>query len=83
MIAERFSKSTGYIIKNPEKSSSGGLKDYVVQKLKIPSLTIEVGSDELSHPIGSESLMGIFERHKSIANDLKFAYNVFIEFQGK
>lgn len=82
-IAERFSKSTGYIIKNPEKTSSGGLKDYVVQKLKIPSLTIEVGSDKLSHPIKKESLEEIFVSHKSIANDLKFAYNVFREFQGK
>lgn len=80
IIAERFSKSTGYQIKNPEKSSSGGLKDYVVQKLKIPALTIEVGSDELSHPIKKESLEDIYKRHKSIANDLKFAYNVFREF---
>ena len=80
LIAERFSKSTGYQIKNPEKSSSGGLKDYVVQKLKIPALTIEVGSDELSHPIKKESLEDIYKRHKSIANDLEFAYNVFREF---
>ena len=81
-IAERFSKSTGYQIKNPEKTSSGGLKDYVVQKLKIPSLTIEVGDDSLNHPIGKEHLEEIYERHKFIANDLKFAYNVFREFQG-
>ncbi len=80
LIAERFSKSTGYQIKNPEKSSSGGLKDYVVQKLKVPALTIEVGSDELSHPIKKESLEDIYKRHKSIANDLEFAYNVFREF---
>lgn len=77
LIAERFSKSTGYIIKNPEKSSSGGLKDYVVQKLKIPSLTIEVGNDCLEHPIRKGHLEEIYERHKSIANDLKFAYNIF------
>ncbi len=83
LIAERFARSTGYVIKNPEESSSGGLKDYVVQKFQVPSLTIEVGSDELLHPIGRESLEEIFERHKTIANDLKFAYNVFIEFQGK
>lgn len=83
LIAERFARSTGYIIKNPEKMSSGGLKDYVVEKLKIPSLTIEVGSDALSHPIKSESLEAIFEKHKSIANDLDFAYNVFIKFKEK
>lgn len=83
LIAERFAKSTGYIIKNPEKTSSGGLKDYVVEKLKIPSLTIEVGSDELSHPIKPKNLEAIFDRHKSIAKDLDFTYNVFIKFKEK
>ena len=76
-IAERFAKSTGYVIKNPEKTSSGGLKDFVVQKMQIPSLTIELGSDELKHPILKESLDEIFERNKTIAKDLIFAYNVF------
>ena len=42
LIAEKFSKSTGYVIKNPEQLSSGGLKDYVVQKMRVPSLTIEL-----------------------------------------
>ncbi len=76
-IAESFAKSTGYVIKNPEKTSSGGLKDFVVQKMQIPSLTIELGSDELKHPILKESLDEIFERNKTIAKDLIFAYNVF------
>lgn len=83
IIAKRFAKSTGYIIKNLESVSCGGLKDYVVKKLKIPSLTIEVGSDELSHPIKLKNLNEIFEKHKSIANDLNFAYNVFIKFKEK
>lgn len=76
-IAKRFSKSTGYKIVNVEKSSSGGYKDWCVQKLKIPALTIELGSDELIHPIGKEYLQDIFVRHKSIAQDLFFAYNEF------
>lgn len=80
-IAERFAKSTGYVIKNPEKTSSGGLKDYVVEKLKIPSLTIEIGSDELLHPIKTENLNEIFEKHKTIAKDLEFAYNEFVRFE--
>lgn len=83
IIAERFAKSTGYVIKNPEKTSSGGLKDYVVSKLKIPALTIEVGSDDLVHPIGCKYLEDIYKQHKTIANDLNFAYNIFIRFQGK
>lgn len=82
-IAEKFAKSTGYVIKNPECSSSGGLKDYVVSKMKIPSITVELGSDLLVHPIEKDSLEEIFEKHKTIAKDLEFAYNVFIEFEEK
>ncbi|MBR7172593.1 MAG: hypothetical protein IKD36_02240 [Clostridia bacterium] len=83
IIVEKFAKSTGYKIKNPEMTSSGGLKDYVIEKLKIPSLTIELGSDELSHPIKKDSLNEIFSRNKLIAKDLKFAYNVFVRFKEK
>ena len=82
IIAEKFAKSTGYVIKNPEMTRSGGLKDYVIEKLKIPSLTIELGSDELSHPIGKEYLQDLFERNKNVAKDLNFAYNVFVETKG-
>lgn len=81
IIAEKFASSTGYVIKNVEKLSSGGLKDYCVDKLKIPSITIEVGSDDLVHPIQKEHLKEIFERHNNIANDLEFAYNTFIRYQ--
>ena len=77
LIAKRFASSTGYIIRNVEKSSSGGYKDWCVQKLKIPALTLELGSDELSHPISNENLSSIFEKNKSIAFDLEYAYNVF------
>ena len=77
IIAERFQKSTGYKIVNVERGSSGGYKDWCVQKLKIPALTIELGSDDWSHPIGREHLAEIFERNKTIASDAEFAYNVF------
>lgn len=76
-IARRFSDSTGYKIKNVENMSSGGYKDWCVQKLNIPALTIELGSDELVHPITKDSLGEIFEKNKSIAFDLEFAYNEF------
>lgn len=76
LIAERFAASTGYAIKNPEQTSSGGYKDFCVEKLKIPALTIEVGNDSLTHPISEEYLTEIYEKHKFIAKDLKFAYNV-------
>ncbi len=76
LVADMFAKITGYKIKNVEKSSSGGYKDWCVQKLKIPALTIEVGSDELLHPIGRENLEEIFDKNKNVANAVEFAYNV-------
>ena len=78
LIAEQFARSTGYLIKNVEKVSSGGYKDWCVQKLGIPALTIEVGSDDLTHPIKAIHLQEIFERNKMVAKDTQFAYNVFI-----
>ncbi len=79
LIAQHFAFSTGYKIKNLENSSSGGFKDWCVQTLKIPSLTIEIGSDELVHPISSNFLGEIYLHHKEVAKDLEFAYNVFKE----
>ncbi len=76
LIAERFAASTGYEIKNPEMISSGGYKDWCISELKIPSLTIEVGNDNLIHPISVNHLSEIYEHHKFIAKDLKFAYNI-------
>ena len=77
LIAKRFASSTGYKIRNVEKLSSGGYKDWCVEKLKIPALTLELGSDDLSHPISKENLASIYEKNKSIAFDLEYAYNVF------
>lgn len=80
-IAERFSNSTGYKIVNVENLSSGGLKDWTIEKLKIPALTIEIGSDDLKHPIKRTNLEEIYQKHKTIANDLDFAYNVFMKYR--
>ena len=81
IIAEKFAESTGYKIKNVEAVSSGGFKDWCVQKLKIPALTIEVGSDDLAHPIKKENLKEIYDKNKNVASDLNFAYNVFEKYQ--
>lgn len=78
-IAKQFEESTGYKIVNVENSSSGGYKDWCVEKLKIPALTIELGSDDLTHPITKAHLKEIFDKNKKIASDLKFAYNEFIK----
>lgn len=81
IIAKRFEKSTGYKIVNVETLSAGGYKDWCVEKLKIPALTIELGSDDLLHPITTENLNEIFDRNKTIASDLEFAYNVYRNFK--
>ena len=78
-IAMKFAESTGYKIVNVESSSSGGYKDWCVEKLNIPALTIELGSDDLSHPIGKKHLKDIFVQNKMIASDLIFAYNEFVK----
>ena len=80
-IAQKFAASTGYLIKNVENVSSGGYKDWCVQKLKIPALTIEIGGDDLKHPIKNEFLSTIYENHKKVAFDTIFAYNIFNKFK--
>lgn len=54
-LAQKLSESTGYPLVKV-KNSAGGYKDWCIQELKIPAFTVEVGSDDLSHPIGRESL---------------------------
>jgi hypothetical protein len=45
------------------KGSAGGYKDWCVEKLGIPAFTVEVGKDELSHPLGEETLQDIIEKN--------------------
>ena len=64
-IGEKLSESTGYPLIFTE-NSTGGYKDWCIQKLSIPSYTIEVGDENLAHPIGEESLPEIYFRNKEI-----------------
>lgn len=64
-IASALSLSTGYPLIET-KGSAGGYKDWCVERLGIPSFTIEVGSDELSHPIGKEYSNDIFQKNKNV-----------------
>lgn len=64
-IAKAISLCTGYPLKSAG-NSAGGYKDWCIEKLKIPALTIEVGRDELFHPIGKESLAEIYEKNKNV-----------------
>ncbi|MBE7087452.1 MAG: hypothetical protein E7369_04040 [Clostridiales bacterium] len=64
-IAKKISAVTGYTIK-PTPKSCGGYKDWCIESLKIPSFTIEVGSDKLTHPIGKRHLHDIYRKNRKV-----------------
>ncbi len=68
-LALTLSKSTGYPLANA-KGSAGGYKDWCIQKLKIPSFTVEAGADEFAHPILEEGLENIIMRNRNALRDL-------------
>lgn len=76
-IGESFSALTGYPLIFTE-NSTGGYKDWCIQKLTIPSYTFEVGDESLNHPIGIENLPEIYSRNKDIP---LLALNKAIEYQ--
>lgn len=74
-LASVISASTGYPL-SYAKGSAGGYKDWCVEKLKIPSFTIEAGADVLTHPIGEEGLLDIIEKNKNVLYDLSKEYGL-------
>lgn len=62
-LAEGLSKTTGYPLAEI-KGSAGGYKDWCIETLKIPAFTIEVGKDDLCHPLGDEALKDIIEKNR-------------------
>lgn len=64
-IGEQLSATTGYPLIFTE-NSAGGYKDWCIRNLQIPSYTIEVGNENLEHPIGEEFLPEIFEQNKDV-----------------
>ena len=62
-------RSTGYKALYT-RHSTGGYKDWCVMSLSIPSFTIELGEDSLSHPISSHHCHEIFAKVKSLVLDL-------------
>lgn len=68
-LAKVVAKETGYKIKSTI-GSCGGYKDWCIEKLKIPALTIEVGKDDLSHPLKKEHLVDIYQKNKGVINAL-------------
>ncbi len=66
-LAKAVRKTTGYKIKSTP-NSAGGYKDWCIERLKIPALTIEVGNDELSHPIQKNSLDEIYIKNQKVVD---------------
>lgn len=61
-LAKVISAVTGYPLKMA-KGSAGGYKDWCIEKLGIPAFTIEMGKDELIHPLREEALQDIIEKN--------------------
>ena len=64
-LAKKLSLVTGYTLKSTP-FSAGGYKDWCIEKLKIPSFTIEVGRDEINHPVCTKYLMEIFLQNREV-----------------
>lgn len=80
-IAKLFAKDFGYKIKSTQKTSSGGFKDWCVQKLKIPSLTIELFDDKVLHPVPCFLAQEVFEKTYDIAELCSRAKSVCEQFR--
>ena len=61
-LAKVLSTATGYPLATAE-GSAGGYKDWCIERLGIPAFTVEVGQDELSHPLGEGALQDIIEKN--------------------
>lgn len=65
IFAKEISKQTGYALKKSPKSV-GGFKDFCIEKFGLPSLTIEVGSDKLKHPILKKHILKIWKQNENV-----------------
>lgn len=64
-LAKVCKSATGYKIVKLN-GSTGGYKDYCIDKLGISALTIEVGSEDLTHPIGKNELGKILKQNLKV-----------------
>lgn len=64
-IAYRLSAVTGYAPIRTSRST-GGYKDWCIEKYDIPSFTIEVAPKSAIHPVGEEVLPEVFEQNRNV-----------------
>lgn len=62
-LAQALANSTGYPLAEAG-NSAGGYKDWCIQNFRIPSFTVEVGKDGLSHPLGGEAIEDILIKNQ-------------------
>lgn len=68
-FATRISNSTGYVMDADfESLDPAGYKDWAIYQMKIPSITIEVGTGE--NPVSEHQIDEIYERNKEVLNIL-------------
>lgn len=79
-IAQIFAKHTGYKIVPTQSVSSGGYKDWCVQKLKISALTIELGSDDFAHPYPQTQLKDMIQKNSHTFECISQAVEVINKF---
>ena len=64
-VAYRLSAVTGYVPILTE-NSTGGYKDWCIEKFDIPAFTIEVGPSSAPHPLGEEYLPEMLDQNKNV-----------------
>jgi g-D-glutamyl-meso-diaminopimelate peptidase len=78
-VAEIFANATGYKIVPSQNVSSGGYKDWCVQKLGITALTIELGSDRFVHPYPQEEIENIYDKNSCTLKAIEAALRIIID----
>ena len=63
-LAEAVKKVTGYSLEGSRNVEGAGYKDWAIDSLKIPSLTIEIGCE--GTPLAQRELYSIFVRNRSV-----------------
>ncbi len=72
-LALALSRSTGYPLAHA-KGSAGGYKDWCIQRLKIPSFTVEAGADRYPHPLTGEGVEDVLQKNERALYDLSKAF---------
>lgn len=68
-LADAIAHYTGYKTKLTH-GSAGGYKDWCIETLKIPSFTLEVGSDKFPHPFPYQQFSAIFAQNEDLPRRL-------------